>query len=83
MAIDQLREAYERAERLSFEHQSELAEDFLAKIKAMEMDEKWEKTLASPESIADSERMRTKIEADIASGNIKNYLTVDDLEKLL
>ena len=40
-------------------------------------------SVSSPESLADSERMRAKIEEDIATGNVKNYLMVDDLEKYL
>jgi hypothetical protein len=81
MVITPLQETYEQAAELPPEMQSELAEYMRNKIAAM-WDEKWEKTLASPESIADSERMRIKIEADIASGRIKDYFTDDDLEKL-
>lgn len=82
MAIEELKEAYERAEKLSSKNQSMLAKDILAKITAMEWDEKWDETLASPESVAYQERVRAKIEDDIATGNVKNYFTDDDLEKL-
>jgi len=83
MAIDQLKDAWERAEKLSPKNQSMLAKDILEKITAMEWDEKWAATLASHESIAYQECVYAKIEADIATGNVQNYLTVDDLEKLL
>jgi hypothetical protein len=83
MATDELREAYERAEKLSSKNQSMLAKDILAKITSMEWDEKWDETLASPESIAYQEQVSAKLQEDIATGNVKNYLTVDDLEKYL
>jgi len=78
MAIDQLREAIERAGKLSSKNQSMLAKDILEKITAME----WDETLTSPESLAHSEKMRAKIEADIATGNVKNYISDDNLEEL-
>jgi hypothetical protein len=80
MRSDQLNAAIEAAEKLSLKNQDMIAKEILKKIKDME----WEETLTSPESLTDSERMRTKIEADIASGNSKNYLTDsdEDLAKL-
>ncbi len=83
MATDELKEILERMEKLSSKNQSMLAKDILAKITAMEWDEKWDETLASPESHAYQERVYTKLQEDIATGNVKNYLTVDDLEKCL
>jgi hypothetical protein len=80
MTSEQLKAAYETAvEKLSLKDQDMLAKEIIKRIKDME----WEETLTSPESLADSERMRKKIEEDIATGNVKNYLTVDDLEKYL
>jgi hypothetical protein len=80
MRSDQLNAAIEAAEKLSFKNQEMIAKEILKRIKDME----WEETLTSPESLADSERMRAKIESDIASGNSKNYLTDsdEDLAKL-
>jgi len=43
---------------------------------------KWDKTLASPESIAYEKKVCEKIERDIATGNIKNYISDDHLEEL-
>jgi hypothetical protein len=87
MATDQLREALEqaqkRAEKLSPDRQDNIAREILQKIEAAEWDEKWDETLASPESHAYQERVRAKLEEDIATGNVENYLTVDDLEKCL
>ena len=80
MRSDQLNAAIEAAEKLSLKNQDMIAKEILKRIKDME----WEETLTSPESLADSEFMRTKIEADIASGTSKNYLTDsdEDLAKL-
>jgi hypothetical protein len=80
MATDELKEILERMEKLSLKNRDMIAKEILKRIK----DAEWEETLTSPESLADSERMRAKIEADIASGNIKNYLTDsdEDLAKL-
>jgi hypothetical protein len=80
MRSDQLNAAIEAAEKLSLKNQDMIAKEILKRIKDME----WEEILTSPESLADSERMRAKIEADIASGNDKNYLTDsdEDLAKL-
>lgn len=80
MRSDQLNAAIKAAEKLSLKDQDMIAKEILKRIKDME----WEETLTSPESLADSERMRAKIEADIASGNSKNYLTDldEDLAKL-
>jgi hypothetical protein len=87
MATDQLREALEqaqkRAEKLSPDRQDNIAREILQKIEAAEWDEKWDETLASPESHVYQEHVRAKLEEDIATGNVENYLTVVDLEKRL
>jgi len=44
--------------------------------------ESGDKTLASPESIAYEKKVRAKIERDIATGNVKNYISGDNLEEL-
>ena len=56
----------------------------MQKIEAAEWDEKWDETLASPESIMDFERICAKMDQDHATGNDKEYLTDTDadLEKL-
>jgi len=78
MAADQLNHVIEEAERLS-------DEDLQAahtRIQEILNDRKWDKLLASPESIAYEKKERAKIEADIATGNIKNYISDDNLEEL-
>ena len=78
MATDQLNHVIEEAERLS-------DEDLQAahkRIQEILNDRKWDKTLASPESIAYEKKVRAKIERDIATGNVKNYISGDNLEEL-
>lgn len=71
--------AQERAEKLSLKSQDLIAKKILREIEEAE----WDETLTSPESLAYQERVLKEIEGDIATGNVQNYLSVDDLEKLL
>lgn len=71
--------AQERAEKLSLKSQDLIAKKILREIEEAE----WDETLTSPESLAYQERVFKEIEDDIATGNVQNYLSVDDLEKLL
>ena len=50
MITDQLKAACEKAEKLSLKDQDMLAKKILEEIEAMEWDEKWDATLATPES---------------------------------
>jgi|GraSoiStandDraft_47_1057283.scaffolds.fasta_scaffold50610_4 hypothetical protein len=83
MATDELKAAFqlaqERAEKLSLKGQEMIAKKILRDIEEAE----WDETLTSPESLAFQEQVLKEIEEDIATGNTKNYLTVDDLEKYL
>ena len=83
MATDELKEAFklaqERAEKLSLKSQDMIVKKILRDIE----DAEWEETLTSPESLALQDRVLKEIEEDIATGNTKKYLTVDDLEKYL
>jgi hypothetical protein len=82
MATEQLKAALkiiqERAEKLSLKSQNLIAKKILREIE----DAEWEETLTSPESLADSEKELAEIERDIATGNIKNYISGDRLEEL-
>jgi len=84
MATDQLKEVVERVEKLSLANRENIVKEILQKIEAAEWDEKWDETLASPESIMDFERICAKMDHDHATGNDKDYLTDTDadLEKL-
>jgi flagellar biosynthesis regulator FlaF len=84
MATDQLKELVERVEKLLPANRENIVKEILQKIEAAEWDEKWDETLASPESIMDFERICAKMDHDHATGNDKDYLTDTDadLEKL-
>jgi len=74
MASDQLKAAYEAAEKLSLKDQDMLARHILERIKEMEWDEKWDELLASPESVADMEKMKAKIQASREAGTSIHYI---------
>jgi hypothetical protein len=82
MATDELKAAFklaqERAKKLSLKSQEMIAKKILREIEEAE----WDETLTSPESLAYQERVRAKIEADIATGNVKNYISDENLEEL-
>ncbi len=82
MATDELKAAFqlaqERAEKLSLKGQEMIAKKILQDIEEAE----WDEVVLSPESLAFQDRVRAKIEEDIATGNVKNYFTSDDLDKL-
>jgi len=78
MATDELKEILERMEKLSLKNRDMIAKEILKRIK----DAEWEETLTSPESLADSEKVLAEIERDIATGDIKNYISGDRLEEL-
>ncbi len=78
MATDEPKEILERMEKLSLKNRAMIAKEILKRIKEAE----WEETLTSPESLADSEKVLAEIEKDIATGNIKNYISGDRLEEL-
>lgn len=83
MTTDELKAAFklaqERAEKLSLKSQDMIVKKILRDLEEAE----WNETLTSPESLAYQERVLKEIKEDIATGNVQNYLSVDDLEKLL
>jgi len=82
MVTNQLRQAYEKAEKLSLKDQDMLATKILEEIEAMEWDEKWEATLATPESDAYLDKLEENLEADIAAGKVIEYIPGKSLEEL-
>jgi len=82
MVTNQLRQAYEKAEKLSLKDQDMLATKILEEIEAMEWDEKWEATLATPESDAYLDKLEENLEADIAARKVIEYIPGKSLEEL-
>ncbi|HYT43150.1 MAG TPA: hypothetical protein VEP90_12465 [Methylomirabilota bacterium] len=82
MATDQLKAAYEAAEKLSLKDQDMLAKKILEEIEAMEWDEKWDATFATPESDAYLDKLEENLEADIAAGKVVEYIPGKSLEEL-
>jgi hypothetical protein len=83
MVSEQLKAAYEAAiEKLSLKDQDMLAKYILERIEEMEWDEKWDELLASPESVADMEKMKAKIKASREAGTSIPYIPGKSLEEL-
>jgi hypothetical protein len=82
MATDELKAAYEKAEKLSLKDQGMLAKKILEEIEAMEWDEKWDETLATPESQAYSEKRKKEIIAEHLAGRTIEYVPGKSLEEL-
>ena len=82
MASEQLKAAYEAAEKLSLKDQDMLAQHILERIEEMEWDEKWDELLASPESVADMEKMKEKIRASREAGTSIRYIPGKSLAEL-
>lgn len=82
MTADELEAVFklvqERTEKLSLKSQDMIVKKILRDIEEAE----WDELLISPECLAYQEHVCAKIEDDIATGNVKNYFTDDDLEKL-
>ncbi len=70
MVTDQLKQAYEAAQKRSFKEQDMLASKILAEIEAME-EREWNALFASPRSLAHMRKMTEEIEADISSDEIE------------
>jgi hypothetical protein len=82
MATNQLKLAYEKAEKLSLKDQDMLAEKILEEIEAMEWDEKWEATLATPESDAYLDKLEKEAKDDFAAGRVIEYISGKSIEEL-
>ncbi len=78
MTTDELKEILERMEKLNPKNKDMLVKKILRDIEEAE----WDEVVLSPESLAFQDCVRAKIEEDIATGNVKNYFTSDDLDKL-
>jgi len=82
MATEQLKAAYEAAQKLSLKDQDMLAEHILERIEEMGCDEKWDELLASPESVADMEKMKAEIQASREAGTSIHYIPGKSLAEL-
>ncbi len=82
MATDQLKAAYQRAEKLSLKDQDMLAKKILEEIEAMEWDEKWDATLATPESDVFLDKLEEEAKADRAAGKSIKYIPGKSLAEL-
>jgi len=82
MVTNQLRQAYEKAEKLSLKDQDMLATKILEEIEAMEWDEKWDAILATPESDAYLDKLEKEAKADFAAGRVIEYIPGKSLEEL-
>jgi len=71
MAIDPLREAYERAEKLSLKNQDMLVKQFLKTIEEMEADEKWDALFNDPKSPKLLEKLVNEAHEEYLAGKTK------------
>src|SRR5271157_2840248 len=82
MVTNQLKATYEKAEKLSLKNQDMLAKHILELIEEMEWDEKWEETLATPESDAYLDKLEEEAKSDFAAGRAVEYIPGKSLEEL-
>lgn len=82
MATNQLKQAYEKAEKLSLKDQDLLAKKILEEIEAMKWDEMWDETLATPESDAYLDKLEEEAKANFAAGRVIEYIPGKSLEEL-
>lgn len=83
MASDQLKAAYEAAQKLSLKDQDMLAKHILERIEEMEWDEKWEEAFAQP---VEEGSVMWKIEQEAKinkeAGNVIAYVLGKSLSEL-
>jgi hypothetical protein len=82
MITDQLKTALNNAEKLSIKHQDMLAKQILETIEEMEWDEKWDETLATPESDAYLAKLEEEARVAFAEGRVIEYIPGKSLEEL-
>jgi hypothetical protein len=83
MASDQLKAAYEAAQKLSLKDQDLLAKDILARIEEMEWDEKWEEAFAQPvEEGSSMWKIEQEAKTNIEVGNVIAYVPGKSLSEL-
>ena len=73
MTTDEVEGIMERMEKLNPKNRDMLAKKILEEIEAMEWDERWDETLASPESRAFSARRRKEVIAEHQAGETTPY----------
>ncbi len=73
MTTDELKTIMERMEKLSPKNRDMIAKKILEEIEAMEWDERWDETLASPESRAFSAKRRKEVLAEHQAGETIPY----------
>ncbi len=71
MAIDPLRDAYERAEKLSLKNQDMLVKQILKAIEEMEADEKWDALFEDPRSPKLLEKLVNEAHEEYLAGKTK------------
>ena len=83
MASDQLKAAYEAAEKLSLKDQDMLAQHILERIEEMEWDEKWDEAFAQPvEEGSSIWEIEEEAKANIDAGNVIAYVPGKSLSEL-
>jgi len=83
MATDQLKAAYEAAEKLSLKDQDMLAKHILERIEEIEWDEKWDEAFAQPvEEGSSMWKIEEEAKANIDAGNVINYVPGKSLSEL-
>lgn len=82
MITEQLKAAYKAAEKLSLKDQDMLAKQILESVEEMEWDEKWDETLATPESDAYLDKLEEEAKTDFAAGRVIEYIPGKSLEEL-
>ena len=78
MATEQLKQAYEAAQKLSLKDQDMLAKKILEEIEEME----WDEIMSRPKVQEYLDKLEEKLEDDIATGCVKEWNPGEDLEAL-
>jgi len=78
MVTNQLKRAYEAAQKLSLKDQDMLAKKILEEIEEME----WDEIMSRPKVQEYLEKLEEKLEADIAAGRVKEWKPGESLEAL-
>jgi len=78
MATNQLRHAYEQAEKLPLKYQDMIAEKILEEIE----EARWEEWLSQPKTDAYLDRLEEDLKADIKAGRIVEHIPGKSLEEL-
>ncbi|HEY4036476.1 MAG TPA: hypothetical protein VGL94_21170 [Ktedonobacteraceae bacterium] len=83
MTSDQLKAAYEAAQKLSLKDQDMLAKHILERIEEMEWDEKWDEAFAQPvEEGSSMWNLEQEVKANRDAGNLIAYVPGKSLSEL-